>query len=527
MLYYTEKLRISMSHIARSTLIIAVFFGLEKVLGFARQVLISRTFGRSAELDAFNAANNIPDMLFALISGGALAMALIPVLSEYLETKSRPQAWDVFSRIANLVFLSTSSMSILVAIFANQLVSWNIGIAPGFGPEQQVLVADLMRLNLISTLLFSMAGLIIAGLQANQHFLLPAIAPSMYDVGTLVGILILVPEEGFQLGPIVLPALGLGIKGLVYGTILGAGLFFTIQIPGLVKFKFKWSPKINLYHQGVRQVLSVLGPRVLTMFFIQSIFIAQDNLASRLVEGSVTALVYGWLFMQVPESLIGTAIGTALLPTISEQVARNEHKVFQASLTKTIRVILAFTIPSAALLIAGIRPLVLILGFDTIGTELIVWITRAYTLGLVSFSLIEVTSRAFYAQQNARTPLFTITITAGTFIILAIPLARWIGAPGIALANSIAFSLQLMLMLWLLNKKYKGFFQTRNTLFRVIPISVIGAFVVSLLINVFPLETTGTLISTLLTLGALMVGGLLVLPFIWPEIKLLVKFEEM
>lgn len=512
-----------MSHIARSTLIIAVFFGLEKVLGFARQVLVSRTFGRSAELDAFNAANNIPDMLFALISGGALAMALIPVLSEYLETKGRQQAWDVFSRIANLVFLVTTSLSILAAIFANQLVRWNIGIAPGFGPEQQVLVADLMRFNLVATLLFSMAGLIIAGLQANQHFLLPAIAPSMYDIGTLVGILILVPEKGFQLGPVTLPALGLGIKGLVYGTILGAGLFFAIQIPGLRKFKFKWSPKINLDHPGVRQVLVMLGPRVLTMFFIQAIFIAQDNLASRLIEGSVTALVYGWLFMQVPESLIGTAIGTALLPTISEQVARDEKIVFQASLNKTIQVILAFTIPSAALLIAGIRPLVLILGFDTIGTDLVVWTARAYTLGLVSYSLIEVTSRAFYAQQNARTPLFTIAITAGTFIVLAIPLASWIGAPGIALANSLAFSLQLILMLWLLSKKFPGIVQVRNTLVRVVPVSLVSASVVTLLNAILPLDSTGTLVSTLLAVGVLMIGGLIVLPFIWTEIKLLVK----
>jgi putative peptidoglycan lipid II flippase len=512
-----------MSHIARSTLIIAIFFGLEKVLGFARQVLVSRTFGRSLELDAFNAANNIPDMLFALISGGALAMALIPILSEYLEKKSRPQAWDVFSRIANLVFLVTTSLSVLVAIFANQLVRWNIGIAPGFGPEQQNLVADLMRLNLFATLLFSMAGLIIAGLQANQHFLLPAIAPSMYDIGTLVGILILVPEEAVQLGPITLPALGLGIHGLVYGTILGALLFFVIQIPGLMKYRFKWSPKINLRHPGVRKVLVMLGPRVLTMFFIQTIFIAQDNIASHLIEGSVTALVYGWLFMQVPESLIGTAIGTALLPTISEQVARDEKGVFQSSLNKTIRVILALTIPAAALLIAGLRPIVIVLGFDAIGTELVVWTGRAYTLGLVSYALIEVTSRAFYAQHDARTPLITITITAGTFIVLAIPLSRWFGAPGIALANSTAFSLQLVIMLWLLNRKFVGVARARKTLMRVIPVSMGSGAIVYLLNTLLPLETMGTFLSVLLAIVAIGVGGLLVLPFIWTEIKLLVK----
>jgi len=513
-----------MRHFAKSTLIIAIFFGLEKILGFARQVIISRTFSSQVDLlDAFNAANNIPDMLFALISGGALAMALIPVLSETLETEGRTQVWEIFSRILNLVFLITASFSIIIAIFAENLIRWNIGIAPGFGPEQQALVADMMQLNLIATLLFSMAGLVIAGLQANQHFLLPAIAPSMYDLGTLFGILILVPEEGFRIGSITLPAMGLGIHGLVYGTIIGALLFLIIQIPGLLKYKFRWSPTINLKHPGVKKVLVMLGPRVLTMFFIQAIFIAQDNIASRLVEGSVAALVYGWLFMQVPESLIGTAVGTALLPTISEQAARNEIDKLQTTLNTTIRIILALTIPAAALLVTGIRPLVNVFGFNQQVTDMIIWIARAYTLGLISFSLTEVTSRAFYAQHNARTPLLTITLTAGLFILLAIPLAKWVGAPGIALANSTAFTVQLVIMILLLRKKFPAIIQVKKTLVRVIPASAGGVVVVSLLYSLIPFDSLNTLANTALAAGALGLSGILMLPFLWPEIRMLVK----
>jgi len=513
-----------MRHIARSTIIIAVFFGLEKILGFVRQVLISRTFSDSVDLlDAFNAANNIPDMLFALISGGALAMALIPVLSETLETGSRTQVWEIFSRIINLVFLITASLSIIVALFADQLIRWNIGIAPGFGPDQQVLVADMMRLNLIATLLFSMAGLVIAGLQANQHFVLPAIAPSMYDLGSLIGILILVPEEGLQIGSITLPAMGLGIHGLVYGTILGAALFLAIQIPGLLKYKFRWTPKVDISHPGLKKVLVLLGPRVLTMFFIQSIFIAQDNIASRLVEGSVAALVYGWLFMQVPESLIGTAIGTALLPTISEQAARDESTTLEDTLNTAFRVILALTIPAAVLLITGIRPLVSVLGFDDSITEMIVWIARAYTLGLVSYSLTEVTSRAFYAQQNARTPLITISLTAASFIIMAIPFALWLGAPGIALANSIAFTIQLMIMIHLLRKQFPTIVNVKETLVRVIPASIGACLIFFLIISIIPFSTTNTILGATLAAGGMAVSGLLALPFLWPEIKLLVK----
>ncbi len=512
-----------MKHIARSTIIIAVFFGLEKVLGFVRQVMVSRTFGLSLELDAFNAANNIPDMIFALISGGAMAMALIPVLSEYLETRGRRQAWDVFSRIVNLVFLVTAVLSILIAIFAKEIIGWNIGIAPGFSPEQQSLVADLMRLNLLATLFFSMAGLVIAGLQANQHFILPAIAPSMYDLGALIGILILVPDQGVQLGPITLPALGLGVRGLVYGTILGAGLFFIIQVPGLIKYKFHWSPKIDLVNPGVRKVLTVFGPRILTMFFIQSIFIATDNIASRLVEGSITALVYGWLFMQVPETLIGTAIGTAILPTLSEQVVRGEQEALKQSLNTAVRVILALTIPAATLLIAGIRPLAEILGFDQAGTDLVVWITRAYSLGLVAYALIEVTARTFYAQQNAGTPLLTIFITAILFVLMAIPFAQWLGAPGIALANAIAFTIQLLVMGWLINRQFPGFAQAGSTLRRILPASLGAGILVVLFYRILPLDTAGTLFRTIMAAGALTIAGAFTLPFLWPEIKNLGK----
>ncbi len=122
-----------------------------------------------------------------------------------------------------------------------------VGIAPGFTSAQQALVADLMRLNLFATLLFSLAGMMTAGLQANQHFLLPALAPIMYDIGMLFGVLVLSPEQGYSFGPVTLPAFGLGIHGLVYGTILGAFLYMAIQVPGLLRFHFRWSPSFGLH----------------------------------------------------------------------------------------------------------------------------------------------------------------------------------------------------------------------------------------------------------------------------------------
>lgn len=505
-----------MSRFAKSTLIVAIFFGLEKVLGFIRQIIIARQFGLSPELDAFNAANNLPDLLFALISGGALAIAFIPVLSETLQKQDRQAAWDLFSRIANLVFLVTGVIALILGLLSGPIVQRVV--TPGFPIEQQRLVAQIMRLDLIATLLFSLAGLVIAGLQANQHFLLPAMAPSMYDLGMLFGVIILAPENGYQLGPLTLPAYGMGIFGLVYGSIIGALMFLLIQVPGLIRYKFRWTPAINLHHPGVRKVLVLMGPRVATVMFIQLVFIATDNIASRLVPGSVSALVYGWLFMQVPETLIGTAIGTVLLPTISEQVAREDMQAFHQSLNRAVRIILALTIPAAVLVMVGLRPLVSILNFDPAGTELVVWVTRGFLVGLMGHSLIEVASRAFYAQQQALVPLATSFLAMLAFVILAFGLGYSLGAPGIALANGLAFTGEAALLWYLLNRRFRGVVASRNTLLRTIPIATTAGLVVFALLH-FSLPLPGLILGVL----ALGVGGLLVLPFILPELRLLLK----
>ena len=201
----------NISKLSRAAILIAVSFAANKLLAIARQLIIARQFGLSSDLDVFNVANNIPDMLYALISGGALAVAIIPVLTEVIAKQNRASAWRVFNNIANLAFLVTLSLSLLVAIFAWPLVQHPLGIAPGFSYEQQRLVVRLMRIDLIGTIIFSMAGLLIAGLQSNQHFFLPAIGPILYNVGQIFGALVLAPANGLSLGSISLPAFNLGV----------------------------------------------------------------------------------------------------------------------------------------------------------------------------------------------------------------------------------------------------------------------------------------------------------------------------
>src|SRR5690242_5243056 len=178
------------SRLTLNAFTVASLFLLDKGFAFVRAIIVNRLYSDRADmpiLDTFNAANNLPDVLFALISGGALAMAFIPLLTEYLTTKDRAATWDLFSRVANVAFLVTAGFAIIISIFAEPIA--RMGIAPGFSEDQLVLLEDLMRLNLIGTIIFSISGLVAASLQANQHFFLPALAPTLYNVGQLFGAL--------------------------------------------------------------------------------------------------------------------------------------------------------------------------------------------------------------------------------------------------------------------------------------------------------------------------------------------------
>ena len=234
-----------MSRLTKTSLMLALLFGVDKILAILRQILIARQFGMSSDLDVFNVANNLPDLLFAMISGGAIAIAFIPVLSESLTREGQASAWQLFSRIANLALLVTVILAALTAVLADSLVGWELGIAPGFESGQQILVVELMRLNLIATVIFSVSGLVMAGLQANQHFFLPALAPIFYNIGQIIGALIFAPAKGLVLGGITLPAFNLGIHGLVYGVMLGAVLHLAIQLPGLISHRFKMDSRFR------------------------------------------------------------------------------------------------------------------------------------------------------------------------------------------------------------------------------------------------------------------------------------------
>lgn len=509
-----------MSRLTRNALLLAVLLAADKGLAILRQVIIARQFSFSNDLDAFNVANNIPDLLFALISGGALALAFIPILTEQLTKKGRDAAWELFSRIANLAFLATAVLAVGVAIIAEPLVSSQIGVAPGFSATQQLVVVDLMRLNLIATLIFSISGLVMGGLQANQHFLLPALAPMLYNIGQIFGAVILAPTEPYVLLGVSLPSLGLGVRGLVLGVILGSLLHLGVQIPGLVKYRFRWTPRIGLRTPEVRQVLKVVIPRLGVMLCIQLIFVIRDNLASRLAEGSVSALTYGWMIQQVPETIMGTALGIALLPAISELVALEQREKFRETIEKCVKILFALTVPVAVILALGLQPLVqVVFDLNAAQTYLMIWVTRAFLLGLAGHSILEVATRSFYSRQDALTPFLSALMTLTIYLILGITLYRWLGAPGIALTDSIAYTTQAVLLLLVLKQRLKAPLSLGDTF----PRAILSALFAGGAMVVLAALVGDRLPPVFFSIGSMIFAAGVFLPFSWKELRALVR----
>lgn len=504
-----------LSQLTRTSFMLAFFFIFDKALAFIKSMLFNKIVGLEG-MGIFGASNNIPDYLSALLSGGALGIAFIPVLKEYLDREGRSAAWDLFARVINLAFLVTAAVSVVIIALAGPLVRYII--VPHFSPENQALTASLMRLDLLAILLFSISGLVMSGLQANKHFLLPALAPIFYNLGQIFGVTVLTPNQGLHIGPVTLPAFGLGLYGMVYGVILGAALHLLVQVPGLIHYGFRWRPVIGLKTPGVLRVLILLWPRVLTMASIQAYFVARDNLASRFGGAGVGALNLGWTIQQVPETVIGTAIAIALLPTLSEFINGGQSDAFRETVNRALRVMLALSLPAAVLLAMVIRPLVAaFFGYETGQLNLVTWCTWAFLFGLLGDVWLETAVRSFYANQNTRTPLVAAVVQAVSFILLAWLFSNWVGLPGIPLAAAITFTTQAIVLLFLLNRKFPGLLKMEGTMVCAVLAAVVGGLVAYAGMRFLPLS------SLFAALVALAAGGVAALPFVWKEIRLLLK----
>ncbi|MBN1265038.1 MAG: murein biosynthesis integral membrane protein MurJ [Anaerolineales bacterium] len=437
--------------IARAAGVVMAGMALSSITGLLTNMLVSRAFGTSADVDAFYAANRVTEIMFNLMAGGALASAFVPTFTAFLAREDRKGAWNLASSIVNWVLLLLTLSAVIVFLTAEWLVP-NV-FAPGFeDPAQIQLTVRLLRQMLPAPVIFGVSGLLMGILNAQQHFALPALAPASYRFGWILGVLFLVPRWG--------------IEGLAWGVVLGAGLHFLIQMPALRKNGGPYSLSLGKHNPAVKQVGVLMAPRLLGVAVVQLNFLVNSILASGQPEGSLTAITWGFSLMIMPQTVIAQGIAIAALPTFSEQAAREEFSAMRSSFSSTIGWVLYLTLPACVGLILLREPLVAMLfergAFTAHSTSQVAWALLWYAAGLVGHSILEIIVRAFYAMKDTYTPVFVgagaMTLNVGlSFAFSALfNMVGWMPHGGLALANSTATALESVLLLFLLRKKLGG-----------------------------------------------------------------------
>jgi putative peptidoglycan lipid II flippase len=424
-------------------------FVVSNLTGLARQIVIANAFGAGTELDAFYAAIRLPDLLFTLVAGGALGSAFIPVFTGYLTRDDSSGAWRLASGMINLVFLTLTVAAALASLAAPAIVAWIL--VPGFTPEAQALTTSLLRLMLASSVIFGLSGLVMGIHNAHQHFLLPALAPSMYNLGIIAG---------------ALAAPRFGVLGLAYGVVAGALLHLAVQLPALRGHKAKYTPTLGLDNPAVREVARLMGPRVLGLAVVQLNFWINIILASGMPEGSLSGLTVAFQILIQPEAIIAQAVAIAALPTFAELYARGQLSELRSSLSETLRGITFLAVPASLGLIILRRPIVALLfergEFDERSTTLVAWALAWYAAGLVGHSVVEIVSRAFYALHDTRTPVAIGAAAMALNVAFSLLFSRlfvsagWLPHGGLALANSTATALEMVGLVWLIRGRLAG-----------------------------------------------------------------------
>jgi len=433
----------TLGHLARSTVLLMIAFGAAKAISLLQTFIIAREIGLDTRWDSYITANRIPELLVVMIGGGALGYAFIPVFSGLLARQARVDAWKLASHVINTIFTVTAALSLVAFLLAPWLV--HTFLAPGFGPEQVAQTAALMRILLISTLIFSVSGIFQGILHSHSHFLLPALAPVLQDLGLLFGIVFLLDR--------------FDIYGVAWGAVLGAVLHFSIQVPGLIHYRARWWPELGWQNPNLRRVIVLMIPRLLGLGVVSFNFLVANNIASRLGEGAVSAFDWGWKLMQIPQTLIGSAMGFVIFPTLAALSELGDETGKRRAYAGALRFILVATIPSAVGLLLVGRPAIALLeggAFDASATDMVFSALQFFSIGIILHSVLEVTARGFYADKDTLTPLLAAVTGAIIGVLTALLLTPALGVGALALANSAAIGVEVAILLVILRRRWHG-----------------------------------------------------------------------
>lgn len=463
---------------------------LASLLGLYRDRLLTTNYygpdKYNVGIDAYTVAFIIPDFMFFLLVSGALSVTFIPVFSERLVKGNKKSAWQLSSSLINFMAILTLIASALIIIFAEPLVAYVVG--PGLDETGQGLAVSMMRVIAINPFLFAISSVIASMQQAVGRFFFFALAPMIYNLGIIFGILVL--SNGITLfGVQIFEG---GIMGVALGVIVGSILQLIVSSIGLIGLGFDYEFKIFWKNRGFRQVLRLLPPRSIDQGIDYINNIVESNLATRLGEGIVTAYQRATTLHMMPITLIGVAISTAAFPKMTERLGQGRPDLFKSELQSVLRVIIWLSLPAAIIVFLCRGYIVFFI--TNRGETTIASILGVLAFAIVFRSIYHIASRSFYAQQDTKTPLYISLFTIGLNIVLAILLGRQetLGVVGLAIAQSIVAFIEVAILFSIMQYRIRGLFDINfvRSVVRMLG-ATIGTFVITYIaVKIFPLEAT-------------------------------------
>jgi putative peptidoglycan lipid II flippase len=443
----------------RAAGLVAALALVSRLLGLGREIVVRQYLGvATVEATAFDVASRFPEAIFLIVAGGAIGSAFIPTFTAYFARDDEAGAWRLFSAVLNLITVITTLIAIAVAILAEPFVTFfyaeNIAQEPALLP----LTALLMRVMLLSPIIFGVSGIVMAALNARRHFLLPALAPSVYNVAIIAGGLV-----GAWLGGTPLAA----ALGLALGTVAGALGHLLVQLPGLRRHHARYQPILTLNDTGVRQVLRLMGPRVLGLSFSEINKFIILFLTGAMPLGTLPSLNAAFRILIMPQGILGQALGIAAFPTLAALAARSAYQEMRHILSDSLRLILFLGLPATVLLVMLAEPYVAVLFerglFDASATAMVAAALRFYAVGLIALTAIEIVARAFYSLSDTLTPVLAGGLQIVTMWGLSLwlrdavfPALGWPPLGGLALGFSLSNVIEVVALLWLLRGRLGG-----------------------------------------------------------------------
>lgn len=493
--------------------IIGISYLASALLGLVRNHLLAARFfgGFEGDLDVYFAAFVIPDTIFQLLVVGAVSAAFIPVYQEHFD-KSESSANHMANAALTSVGLMLFVFSVIVAVFARPLA----GVLAHYSPEKLDLMANLIRIMSGAQILFAFSAFLTGVLQSQRRFLVPAIAPLLYNLGTIIGVFFFSSQ--------------LGIYSAAVGVLLGALLHTLVQLPTAIAIgyrpKFIFEPK----NKGVSAMLKLMPPRTLALGLDQVERAVAVNLTSLLSAGSLAIFNFARQLYILPISLFGVSLSQASFPALAQEANYEDKTKFKATLSKSILQIFFFALPASILVLVLRIPLVRIaFGAKAFPWEATLLTGKALSLLAISIAPQAVTqtlTRGIHALKDTKTPLITGIITMIFFVVPAYVFSSLLGYGIVGITGAMALSntIDFLLLYWVIRRKV-GALGISMRIIKMVAVSTItgiSLWIPMRLLDQLVFDTTRTLPLITLTLTVSTIGFLVYLFFCW-----VFKIEEM